>query len=191
MISRRGYTGEDGYELVIPGATVEKPNGAIEIWEKLLQSSRACGLAARDSLRLEAGLPLHGSDIGPETNPYEADLGWVVSAEKNDYVGFDAIADLRQSPPDVIKRGAVLSRGIPRHGFEIFDLSSDRIGVVTSGSYSPILKQGIALCSVKQERSEPGSRVKVRVREIDEEGRLVRPPFYDENVYGWKRTTQR
>jgi len=187
VVSRTGYTGEDGFEVIIRGATNETPQGALAIWEKLVESSAPCGLSARDSLRLEAGFPLHGSDIDQETNPFQADLAWVVSADKRGYVGYDAISAARQAPPDVVRKGAVLDRGIPRHGFDVLDAGSERIGTVTSGSFSPILKKGIALCRVKTGSSEPGNQVKVRVRTLLEGGFLVKPPFYDEATYGWKR----
>ncbi len=191
VISRTGYTGEDGFEVIIRGVTNENPEGALLVWEKLAGASTPCGLGARDSLRLEAGFPLHGSDIDPETNPFQADLGWVVAAEKKGYVGYDEIVRLREAPPDVVKRGVVLDRGIPRHGFEVLDGRSNPIGTVTSGTFSPILRRGIALCRVKNASSGPGDAVKVRVRGSDEEGRLVKPPFYDEKSYGWKRGAQR
>ena len=191
MISRTGYTGEDGFEVVICNVTKEKPEAALAVWERLVDTSMACGLGARDSLRLEAGFPLHGSDIDSETDPFSADLGWVVSADKKDYVGYEAITKLREVPPDIVKRGIVLDRGIPRHGFDVLDTESNRIGSVTSGSFSPILRRGIALCRVRRECSGFDSAVKVRVRDSAEDGRLVRPPFYDETIYGWKRVAQR
>ena len=191
VVSRTGYTGEDGFEVVIRGATREKPEGALTVWERLVGTSTACGLSARDSLRLEAGFPLHGSDIGPETDPFSADLGWVVSTDKKGYVGHDMIAKLRDAPSDSVKRGVVLDRGIPRHGFEVSDVGLNKIGSVTSGLFSPILRRGIALCRVKRESSGLGSAVKVKVRDSAEDGRLVRPPFYDETIYGWKRVPQR
>jgi aminomethyltransferase len=187
VISRTGYTGEDGFEVIIRGTTTDAPEGALAVWGKLVESSAACGLSARDSLRLEAGFPLHGSDIDQETNPFQADLAWVISADKKGYVGYDAIAAARQAPPDVVKKGAVLERGIPRHGFEVLGAGSDRIGVVTSGSFSPVLRKGIALCRVRLGSSESGAPVKVRVRDSVEGGHLVKPPFYDETSYGWKR----
>ncbi len=190
VVSRTGYTGEDGFEVIILGPTVEKPEAALAAWELITKSSKPCGLSARDSLRLEAGFPLHGFDIDPDTNPFQADLAWVLAADKTGYVGSDAIAAFRQAPPDVVKRGAVLGRGIPRHGFEVLDADSSHLGTVTSGTFSPVLKRGIALCRVSEQRSELGREVKVRVRESAEGGRLVKPPFYDESAYGWKRSAR-
>ncbi len=187
IISRTGYTGEDGFEVIVEGATNDNPGGALKIWEELVVASKPCGLAARDSLRLEAGFPLHGSDIDQSTDPYQADLSWVIATDKKDYVGYDALVGLGSSPT-VVRRGAVLDRGIPRHGFEVLDVASKRVGSVTSGTFSPILKRGIALCRVKQEDSEFGREIKIRVRDRMEDGRLVKPPFYDGTAYGWKRS---
>jgi aminomethyltransferase len=190
IISRTGYTGEDGFEIIIKHATEEKPEGALMVWEHLASSSRPCGLAARDSLRLEAGFPLHGSDIDAKTNPFQADLAWVISEDKKRYVGHEAVERFRQSPPDPVKRGVVLERGIPRHGFQLLDNKSNNIGTVTSGSYSPILRRGIALTMVKQRESSLGVEVGIMIRESVESGRLVKPPFYDEKAYGWRRTAK-
>jgi len=186
-ISRTGYTGEDGFEVIIHNTTADAPDAALAVWDALVKNSSPCGLAARDSLRLEAGFPLHGSDIDQATNPFQADLAWVISTDKEGYIGHEAISAARRAPPDVVKKGAVLDRGIPRHGFDVLGSGSDRIGMVTSGSFSPVLKKGIALCRVMFENSESGGTVKVRVRDSLEGGHLVKPPFYDEVSYGWKR----
>jgi aminomethyltransferase len=117
-------------------------------------------------------------------------LAWVISDDKKGYIGYGALARLHQSPPNPVKRGVILEKGIPRHGFELLDERSNNIGAVTSGSYSPILKQGIALTMVEQTFSTLGAQVGVRVRESVERGRLVKPPFYDETVYGWRRAAK-
>jgi aminomethyltransferase len=186
LVSRTGYTGEDGFEIIVYGTTTEHPEGALKVWEKLATTSAPCGLGARDSLRLEAGFPLHGSDIDQSTNPFEADLAWVVSAGKTGYVGYDALADPAARNPQAIRRGLVLDSGIPRHGFEVAD-SSGELGVVTSGTFSPIMHKGIAQCRVRRDRSDFGTRVSVRVRDTPIGGTITKPPFYDEQLYGWKR----
>jgi len=190
IISRRGYTGEDGFEIIIEHATKENPESALLVWERLASLSIPCGLAARDSLRLEAGLPLHGSDIDVKTNPFQADLGWVISEDKKEYIGHEALEGFRQSLPSPVKRGVILERGIPRHGFQLLDSKSKNIGTVTSGTYSPILKRGIALTMVEQSESSLGAQVGIMVRDSVEAGRLVKTPFYDEAAYGWKRTAK-
>ena len=186
-ISRTGYTGEDGYEIHIYGATNEHPEAALEVWRKLVQDAKPCGLAARDSLRIEAGLPLYGSDIGRDTNPFEAELAWVLSASRQDYIGGAAVARARGSPLERVRRGLVLAEKIPRAGFEILDASSAAVGKVTSGTFSPVLRKGIALCVVERSASEFGTPVSVQVRDSMVGGSIVHFPFYDEKLYGWKR----
>jgi len=186
LVSRTGYTGEDGFEVIVYGTSDENPEGAMRVWEKLAATSTPCGLGARDSLRLEAGFPLHGSDIDQNTDPYQADLAWVISSGKSGFVGSAALAESGAQPSSVIRRGLVLDTGIPRHGFEVAD-ASGVLGTVTSGTFSPILRKGIALCYVRRDRSDPGARVNVVVRESYQGGTIAKPPFYDEQLYGWKR----
>ena len=184
-VSRTGYTGEDGFEIIIAGTTADEPKRALDIWNVLAKPARPCGLGARDSLRLEAGYSLHGSDIDETTNPFEAGLSWVLSAGKTGYVGSEAVSRIRAAPPTMVTRGAVLDRGIPRHGFDILN-DGGKIGTVTSGTFSPVLRKGIALCRVKAgvPDAEP---FWVTIRDARSEGRFVKPPFYDEKLYGWKR----
>ncbi|MDG6910372.1 MAG: glycine cleavage system aminomethyltransferase GcvT, partial [Nitrososphaerota archaeon] len=160
LVSRTGYTGEDGFEVIVYDTSNERPEGAASVWEKLATNSTPCGLGARDSLRLEAGYPLHGSDIDQGTNPFEADLAWVISAGKTGYVGSDALAQPDARTPSVVRRGLVLESGIPRHGFEVVD-DSGALGTVTSGTFSPIVHKGVALCKVRSDRTTIGAKVSV------------------------------
>jgi len=186
LISRTGYTGEDGFEVIVYQATNDRPEGAVKVWEKLAETSAPCGLGARDSLRLEAGFPLHGSDIDQSTDPYEADLAWVISAGKTGFVGSEALANPEVQRPRTIRKGLVLDSGIPRHGFGV-DGPAGSVGEVTSGTFSPITRKGIALCRISAESSEFGTRVSVKVREAQQGGTISKPPFYDEQLFGWKR----
>jgi aminomethyltransferase len=186
IISRTGYTGEDGFEVIVLNSSNDQPGKATEFWERLALTSKPCGLGARDSLRLEAGLPLHGLDISQQTNPMQADLVWVLSPEKSDYIGSAAVSDLRTKPLDVVRRGVIMEEGIPRHGFDVLN-GSAAVGKVTSGTFSPILRKGIALCSLRPEDTEPGCRVRVVIRDSAREAQTVKPPFYDERLYGWRR----
>ena len=186
IISRTGYTGEDGFEVIILDASNDEPGKTIEFWERLAAVSKPCGLGARDSLRLEAGLPLHGVDIDQQTNPLQADLAWVLSTGKTGYVGSEAVSDFRAKALDVVRRGVVVEQGIPRHGFDVFS-GSDSVGKVTSGTFSPILRKGVALCRLRSEGTEPGARVRVAIRGSAKNGQTVKPPFYDDRLYGWKR----
>lgn len=183
IVSRTGYTGEDGFE-VVPTGLSQGTTKALSIWERLLTTSVPCGLGARDSLRLEAGYPLHGSDIDQDTDPFQAELSWVISKGKVGYVGSDVIDTLSAKPAGMVRTGLVLDQGIPRHGFRVYAGASSS-GTVTSGTFSPILRKGIALC--KMEGAEAGSPVSVEVRDTREPARTVKPPFYDEGLYGWKR----
>jgi len=188
LVSRTGYTGEDGFEVIVYDTSEVNPTSALAIWEKVVETAKPCGLGARDSLRIEAGYPLYGAEIDAETNPVEADLAWVVSAGKTSYLGHEAIAEARGSTPARIRRGIVLERGIPRNGFEVLDNgTSQPVGKVTSGTFSPVLHKGIAMALIATERAELGERIRVRVRDSAVEGRVVKPPFYDEKIYGWKR----
>jgi len=186
LISRTGYTGEDGFEVIIRSASNDQPEGAIRVWEKLAAMSTPCGLGARDSLRLEAGFPLHGLDIDQDTNPFQADLGWVVSTGKGGFVGSAALAESKAQHPTTIRRGLVSDSGIPRHGFAVTS-SSGTVGTVTSGTFSPIIRKGIALCKIDQSHADFGTKVNVNMRGTLQGGTIAKPPFYDERHFGWKR----
>jgi len=186
LISRTGYTGEDGFEVIVFGTTTDDPEGALRAWERLAVTSTPCGLSARDSLRLEAGFPLHGLDIDQTTTPYMADLAWVISGGKGGFVGSDAMAAPGANRPTTVRRGLVLDSGIPRHGFEVADASA-HLGVVTSGTFSPIIRKGVAQGYIYRERSDFGTRVSVKVREAPQPATVTKPPFYDENLFGYKR----
>ena len=189
-VSRTGYTGEDGFEVILHDSGVSTPEGALQVWNELVKSAMPCGLGARDSLRIEAGYPLYGFDITEAETPFEADLAWVVSKDKDEYVGSSVLHVLSDQTPSKMRRGLVLNAQIPRSGFEIHDRAGDQIGKVTSGSFSPLLKKGIAIGYLNPKYSEPGTRVQVRVRDSDVNAQIVRTPFYDETIYGWKRTKQ-
>ncbi len=186
LISRTGYTGEDGFEVTVYDATSEHPDGVMKLWEKLAETSTPCGLGARDSLRLEAGFPLHGADINQATNPFEADLAWVITAGKRGFIGSEVIEASAAQLPSRVRRGLVLDSGIPRHGFEVTG-DAGAVGVVTSGTFSPILRRGIALCYLAYAGSEPGSTIGVTIRGVNQSGTVTKPPFYEERLYGWKR----
>ncbi|MDG7008589.1 MAG: glycine cleavage system aminomethyltransferase GcvT [Nitrososphaerota archaeon] len=186
LVSRTGYTGEDGFEVIVYHTSNSDPQRALRIWERLAETSVPCGLGARDSLRLEAGLPLHGSDIDQGTDPFEADLTWVMTAGKSGFVGASALSKYEDQGPAVIRRGLVLESGIPRHGFDVVD-DSGSLGKVTSGTFSPLLRKGVAMCKVTADHSAFGTQVGVLVRDARQGGMITKPPFYDERHYGWKR----
>ena len=187
-ITRTGYTGEDGFEIILYDSGIEDSSIAASVWGDLATRATPCGLGARDSLRIEAGLPLYGSDIDETTNPIEAELSWVISKGKTGYVGDGAIARYTAAPPRRLRRGILMADKIPRHGFVVTDAEDRRIGEITSGTFSPLLRKGIAMGYIDTPASQLGTAVQVVVRGSPGQGKLVRPPFYDETMYGWKRT---
>jgi aminomethyltransferase len=188
-ITRTGYTGEDGFEIILYDSGVENDLLALSVWNELAKKSRPCGLGSRDSLRIEAGFPLYGSDIDDTTNPVEADLSWVISKEKTGYVGSDPVTSYLRAQPKKLRRGIILEDKIPRHGFSVNSGAGAKIGYVTSGTFSPIMKKGIALAYVDSAYAQIGQAIRMVIRDAATEGRVVKPPFYDEKAYGWKRTT--
>lgn len=173
LISRTGYTGEDGFELFVPVARLAA------VWDELLRTGvRPCGLAARDVCRLEAGLRLYGSDMDEATNPYEAGLGWTVKLAKGDFVGRDALQRIREAGPsrELVGLGCA-DRGIPRHGAAVRQ-GGRAIGTVTSGTYSFWLGHGIAMASVEAAAPPAGSQVEIETRSGGTAAEVVPLPFY-------------
>ncbi|MCW3990477.1 MAG: glycine cleavage system aminomethyltransferase GcvT [Candidatus Bathyarchaeota archaeon] len=192
MAARTGYTGEDGFEVFVLDCPVEEPVKALKVWNDLVEAGAVpCGLGARDSLRLEAGLNLYGSDIGETTNPLEARLRWAVKFKKEG--GFIGMEALQKARKDGIKRSQVgirmVGRGLPRSHYEILDGDGDKVlGEVTSGGLGPTLGYGIAIGYVPMEYRKLGTPVMIRIRKRLVEGKIVKShPFYDDSVYGWKR----
>jgi aminomethyltransferase len=158
VVSRTGYTGEDGFEVIVPAEAAEK------VWTALAESAQPCGLGARDTLRTEAGFALYGNDIDRTTNPYEARLGWVVNLNKPSFVGRQALERIKASGATRRLVGLnVATGGVPRHGFPILNEGS-RVGDVTSGTFSPTLKQNIAMGYVPVDLSQPGQALQVETR---------------------------
>jgi len=186
-ITRTGYTGEDGFEIILHDSGISNGSVAASVWAGLAAKATPCGLGARDSLRIEAGLPLYGSDIDETTNPIEAELTWVLSKEKTGYVGAESISQLRTSQPGRLRRGISMIDKIPRRGFTITDLSGQQIGETTSGTFSPLLRKGLAIGYVSTPHAQIGSEIDVVVRGVPERGTISKTPFYDETKYGWKR----
>ena len=177
LVSRTGYTGEDGFELYV-GA-----GDAPAIWRRLLEHGAAaglipCGLGARDSLRLEMGYALYGNDLDERRTPLEAGLGWVVKLDKGDFLGRDAL--VRQKEAGVREKlvGFVLKeRGFPRHGYGL-RWNGEAVGEVTSGVHSPSLEQGVGMGYVAVEAAKPGTPLEVMIRDRPAAAEVARPPFY-------------
>jgi aminomethyltransferase len=195
FLSRTGYTGEDGFEVYVWNAPLEKPANAVKVWNTILEAGKAfgiepCGLGARDTLRLEAGLCLYGNDIDEDTTPLEARLSFVVKFQKPDFIGKDAL--LKQKSEGVKRRRVglqMIEHGIPRPGFKIYDEKGENIGRVTSGTFSPLLKCGIAMAYVQIEQAAEGNIVNVEIRGKMVKAKIVSFPFYDAEKYGYKRKT--
>jgi aminomethyltransferase len=192
-LARTGYTGEDGFEIFIWNTTISDPENAVKVWNSILESGKQfgvepCGLGARDTLRLEAGLCLYGNDIDERTTPLEAGLGFVVKFQKNSFLGKEALLKQKNVGLKRKRVGVCLSeQGIPRPGFEILNQRSNKIGNLTSGTFSPLLKSGIGMGYVQTEEAQEGNIIRIRIRDRDVNGKIVAFPFYDDERYGYKR----
>ena len=173
LLGRTGYTGEDGFEIILAS------DAAAGLWAALSRmGATPCGLGARDVLRLEAGLPLHGNDIDLTTNPYEAGLGRFVDPDRPAYVAADVLRRIRDTGVTRKLVGfRMVGRGIPRPGYPIKD-GSKQIGEVTSGGVSPTLDRHIGLGYVPTEFSSPASRIQIDVRGRGVDAEVVPLPFY-------------
>ncbi|MCX5725978.1 MAG: glycine cleavage system aminomethyltransferase GcvT, partial [Candidatus Saganbacteria bacterium] len=139
-----------------------------------------CGLGARDTLRLEAALPLYGHEYTEEISPIEAGYSWAIKFEKGSFAGKDALLKIKNEGAKRVLSGIVLEeKGIPRSGFEVYSEEAlrSKIGSVTSGTYSPLLKRGIALCYIDVALL-PGTDVFLKIREKAVTGKIVKLPFY-------------
>jgi len=178
LVARTGYTGEDGFELFV------ETSETVRLWEILLDAVRAAdglpvGLGARDTLRLEAGMPLYGNELDRDTTPYDAGLGRVVKLDKpGDFVGREALERVaREGAKKRLVGLTVEGRGIARHGHPVW--SGERpLGVVTSGTQSPTLGVPIAMAYVAPDAVEPGTVVDVEIREARVPARVTSLPFY-------------
>jgi aminomethyltransferase len=168
MVNRTGYTGERGVELMVPA------EDAAELWDRVVERGAVpCGLGARDTLRLEVCFPLHGNDIGPDTDAISGGLGWVCALDKE----FTGVRELRrikeEGPPRKLVAFVMEDSGIPRQGMPI-----EGGGEVTSGTHSPMLDVGIGMGYVATELAEPGRELTIDVRGRDRRARVVNKPIY-------------
>jgi aminomethyltransferase len=177
MISRTGYTGEDGFEIFVAADRVG------HVWDAILEKGRPegvlpAGLGARDAARLEAALRLYGNDMDETVNPYEAGLGWAVKLDKGEFVGREALTKIRQAGPRRTLMGIKTQPGdIPRHGAAVKG-EAGRNGVVTSGTHSFFLGHPIALAMVEVPSFRVGDKVAVEVRGREAQAEVVKLPFY-------------
>ncbi len=173
IVQKSGYTGEDGYEIIIP-----KESGKV-LWDQLLSIEdppMPCGLGARDSLRIEFGFLLSGQDFDESRTTIE--VGWEKQAIDwdNDFLGKDELKKMKDKDHQVLKGLLMMDRGIPRHGYKVF-VDDDEISVVTSGARSPVLKKGIALAYLDPGYHEEGTEVHIEIRGDKRLAEVKNPPF--------------
>ncbi len=177
IISRTGYTGEDGFELLV------ESEASVPLWRSILEYGEAygikpAGLGARDLLRLEASYLLYGNDMDENTNPLEAGLSWTVKFDKGDFAGKEALLRVKE---EGLKRKLVgfevEGKSIPRHGYKIFH-GDEEVGFVTSGNFSPTLEKVIGLGYVKNEYRKVGTELKIEIRKKRVKAKVVKLPFY-------------
>jgi aminomethyltransferase len=177
LVARTGYTGEDGFELFCDARR------ARELWDAVTEAGarhglRPCGLGARDTLRLEAGMPLYGNELGRDTNPFEVNLGRVVKLEKGEFIGRAALQAIQQSGPSRKLIGLVMvDNAIPRSGYEV-RADGEPVGHVTSGTLSPTLGTKIAMAMVPAGMAGLGHAFEVIVRDRPQRAEQVKLPFY-------------
>lgn len=173
LISRTGYTGEDGIEIILPMGE------EIKVWEKLVaMGCKPCGLGCRDTLRLEAGMPLYGHEIDENTNPLEAGLGWAVKFDKREFIGKEALVKEKNTPSGRVRVGIdLLGKRIPR---ELYPITKDGavVGKVTSGTFSPTFNKPIAMAYVHANLSAVGTVLDIDIRGKNEPCKVVPLPFY-------------
>jgi aminomethyltransferase len=177
VVCRTGYTGEHGYELVAPVAVL------VDIWDALLAAGEPlgaipAGLGSRDTLRTEMGYPLHGQDISPTITPVEARLGWAIGWDKPAFCGRDALLAVRREPGRRLRGLRAVDRAIPRAHMAVSNLDGTTVGEVTSGTFSPTLKAGIALALVDSTITD-GDEVLVDVRGKTARFAVMSPPFVE------------
>lgn len=169
IISRTGYTGEDGFEFYLNNTNGRK------VWQSLIdQKIPPCGLGARDTLRLESGLPLYGNDLSATIKPTETIVKWTVKLYKDNFIGKNALTPAAERKMYGFE---MINKGIPRHNYEVFK-AGKKIGFVTSGSYAPFLKKYIGLTLVNNLNLSPLDFIQIKIRDELKTAQIVKVPFY-------------
>ncbi|MBP3040696.1 glycine cleavage system aminomethyltransferase GcvT [Bacillaceae bacterium Marseille-Q3522] len=178
LVSRTGYTGEDGFEIYCSAQI------AVSLWEAILAAGKEegvipCGLGARDTLRFEAKLPLYGQELSATISPVEAGIGFAVKVNKETaFIGQSVLkAQKENGTPRKIAGIEMIDRGIPRHGYPVY-VGAEKAGVVTTGTQSPTLKKNVGLALLKTELTELGREVEVEIRGKRLKAKVVATPFY-------------
>jgi len=183
FLSRTGYTGEDGFEVFVWDSPLSNPEKALKVWNSILEAGKEfsiepCGLGARDTLRLEAGMCLYGNDINEDITPLEARISFVVKFDKENFIGKDALLKQKEKGLERKRVGIkMLERGIPRKGHEIYK-NGEKIGEITSGTFSPLLEIGIGMGYIKSQYDREGEEVTVNIRGKQLKAEIVKLPFY-------------
>ncbi len=184
LVTRSGYTGEDGFEIYVWNTTSQNPEPALRVWDRLLSAGKhdglkPSGLGARDVLRLEAGMCLYGNDIDEKTSPVQARLNFAVRLDKkNDFVGRGPIQREKENGPARVRTGfKITGKGIPRQGQEIV-LEDQSVGKVSSGTFSPTLGISIGMGYVPPNISKAGTVFEIKIRERNVSAEVVKLPFY-------------
>jgi len=180
MVSRTGYTGEDGFEIYTD------PEGVVKLWREILETGKEdglkpVGLGARDTLRFEACLPLYGNELSKDVTPLEAGIGFFVKLGKENFIGKDALVKQKE---EGLKRKIVgfelKDRGIPRHGYEVY-AGEEKIGVVTTGYSAPTVKKNIGLALIDAKYSELGTQISIQIRNKMIPAEVISKKFYSKN----------
>lgn len=174
IISRTGYTGEDGFELYAPAELI------VELWNKLIAAGvQPCGLGCRDTLRFEVGLPLYGDELADDITPIEAGLGMFVKLDKQEFIGKQAIELQKENGPGRKLVGIELAdRAIPRHGYEVLNSNDEIVGHVTTGYHAISVDKSIAMALVDSEYAAMGTELKVKIRKKTFPCTVVSKKFY-------------
>ncbi|MBU8731323.1 MULTISPECIES: glycine cleavage system aminomethyltransferase GcvT [Cytobacillus] len=178
LVSRTGYTGEDGFEVYCDA------QDAVALWIEILEAGKEegvlpCGLGARDTLRFEANLALYGQELSPEITPLEAGIGFAVKVNKEaDFIGKEVLKNQKENGvPRKLAGIEMIDRGIPRHGYPVYK-GEELIGEVTTGTQSPTLKKNIGLVLIKKEHADPGTDLEVEIRGKRLKAKIAATPFY-------------
>lgn len=191
LVSRTGYTGEDGFELYLTGEPASNPARAERLWNVLLSAGRGvgikpCGLGARDTTRLEAGFVLYDHELNEETTPFEAKIPYAVKLEKGEFIGRESLMRQKATSLRRVRIGMrMLDRGVPRQGYKVLE-DGEEVGYVTSGAISPLLNVGIAMGYASPDIA-PGARVAIEIHGKPRAAEVVNWPFYDPEKYGFTR----
>ncbi|MFP4006156.1 MAG: glycine cleavage system aminomethyltransferase GcvT [Candidatus Hadarchaeia archaeon] len=182
IVSRTGYTGEDGFEIIALEIRNEDKERAEELWNSILKKGekygiKPCGLGARDTLRTEAGFPLYGKELNERTTPIEAGLNFALDLENRNFIGRKYLLEQRENGPKRIRIGFKMkTKGIPRNGMYIRK-NGKKVGEVTSGTYSPILEKGIGMGYISPRFKEAGKTIEIKIRNKTAEAEVVNLPF--------------